>query len=124
MASPRYSKTKGRDAENAVVDYLRAQGFANVERRRLAGANDRGDLTGLPGVVVEVKAEKSYKVKEWLREAETERANDAADLGVVWAKIPGGTDPGQWVVMMTGETFVRECLRGWFGVVDAPTGPQ
>ena len=45
----------GTAAETAVVNYLRVNGFPHVERRRLRGAKDAGDLTGIPGLLVEVK---------------------------------------------------------------------
>ena len=51
------SKDTGTNAETAVATYLRSTGyFPNAERRALAGAYDRGDLTGIGDLVIEVKA--------------------------------------------------------------------
>lgn len=99
------SKAKGTAAETAVVTFLNNEGRPYVERRTLSGQNDRGDIAGIPGVVIEVKNEKSFKLSEWLKEAHVERDNDNAEVGVVWHKKRGTTDAGQWYVTMDGETF-------------------
>lgn len=100
------SKAKGTAAETAVVNYLKDEhNYLYVERRSLSGANDRGDIAGIPGVVIEVKAEKSLKLSEWLKEAEVERINDNANVAVVWHKRVGKGSPGEWYVTMTGNQF-------------------
>lgn len=88
-----------------MVEYLKYCGRPYVERRTLNGQHDRGDIAGIPGVVIEVKAEKSLKLAEWIKEAEAERENDDANVGVVWHKRVGKADPGQWYVTMTGDQF-------------------
>lgn len=108
------SKRKGTAAESAVVQYLQAMGFTQPERRTLAGAKDRGDIAGLPGVVIEVKNCARQELAGWVGEAETERDNDGASLGAVWHKRRGKGHPANWFVTMTGEQFVfllREFLQ-------------
>jgi len=73
------AKQKGTLAETAVADYLR-QTFPAVERRALAGVNDKGDVAGVPGCVIEVKNQRSYKIHDWMKETETERINAEVDL--------------------------------------------
>lgn len=99
------SKAKGTAAETAVVRFLRAAGFAQAERRTLSGAQDRGDIAGVPGVVIEVKNCARDQLPAWVAEAELERDNDRASLGVVWHKRRGTTDPGRWFVTMSGDQF-------------------
>lgn len=99
------SKRKGTAAETAVVQYLRASGFAQAERRSLNGAKDRGDIAGLPGVVIEVKNCARQELASWVNEAEAERDNDGASLGVVWHKMRGRGNPGDWFVTMSGAQF-------------------
>lgn len=99
------SKTKGTSWESAVVAHLRALGVQAAERRALGGNQDRGDIAGLPGVVIECKAEKSLHPAEWLREAEAERLNDGAVVGVVWAKRVGKTSPADGYVIMAPATL-------------------
>lgn len=103
-------KRRGTGWETAIVDYLRTQGFPYTERRALAGKADRGDIAGLPGVVIEAKNQARFDISEWLNEAETEKANDGAWLGVVWAKKRGKSSAGDGYVVMTGAQFA-ELLR-------------
>lgn len=99
------SKAKGTAAETAVVRFLQAAGFTQAERRTLNGAKDRGDIAGLPGVVIEVKNCARQELAAWVAEAERERDNDNATLGVVWHKRRGKTDPADWFVTMSGHQF-------------------
>jgi hypothetical protein len=101
------SKIKGTTWESAIVKHLRELGAAHVERRALAGAADRGDIAGLPGVVIEAKAENKINLAGWLAEAEAERVNDKADIGVVWAKRIGKTGAEHGYVIMTPASLVR-----------------
>jgi hypothetical protein len=77
------SKRKGTAFETDVVNYLRANGHPFAERRALKGARDCGDVTGVPGVVIEIKNVASMKLAEWCKEAATEAANDKVTRWVV-----------------------------------------
>jgi hypothetical protein len=99
------SKAKGTAAETAVVQYLQAAGFAQTERRALNGNLDRGDIAGIPGVVIEVKNCARQELPAWVAEAELERDNDNATLGVVWHKRRGKGSPRDWFVTMSGAQF-------------------
>lgn len=95
-------KQKGTAGESAVVSYLRTQGFPHCERLALQGGKDRGDITGIPGIVIEVKACQEYSFNGWLTEARTERDNAGADFGIVVAKprMVGTTRTGSWYALM------------------------
>ena len=101
------ARRKGTAWEGRIVDYLREHGAPHAERRALAGAKDRGDVAGVIGVVVEAKSAARLEFGAWLAEAEAERANDGADLAVVWAKRRGKASPGDAYAVMTGHTLVR-----------------
>lgn len=101
------SKAKGTAGETAIVATLIEEGWPHAERRALKGNLDRGDVAGLPGVMIEAKAEKSYDISGWLKEVAVEKANDNAAVGACWFKIRGKTDPRQWGVVMTGAQFVE-----------------
>ena len=105
------SKAKGTAAETAVVRYLQANGFPYVERRTLSGSQDKGDIAGIPGVVIEVKACARQELAAWMDEATIEAANASVAFGVVWHKRKGFTNPSQWYVTMDGETFIQFCLE-------------
>jgi hypothetical protein len=102
------SKQKGTLAETAVADYLR-QTFPAVERRALQGKFDTGDIAGVPGCVVEVKNQRSYKIHEWMKETETERINAEEELGILVIK-PNGigvSKVNQWWCVISLETITR-----------------
>ena len=104
---------KGPLFEAQVVAYLRENGFPHAERRVMGGSRDRGDVAGIPGLVIEDKNSPEYvrKLATWLDEANEEAANGAA-IGVVWHKRAGKGSPGDCYVTMDGRTFV-ELLKGW-----------
>lgn len=107
------AKRKGSSFEGQVANYLATALDCDIERRALAGTNDRGDISGLfingKRTVVECKAEKSLRVPEYLREAEAERQNDFAEFGVVVSKRRGvgEANMGDQLVLMTLDTFCR-----------------
>lgn len=78
MSNP--SKARGTAFESLVVGYLRANGFPAAERRALAGNTDKGDVAGIPGVVLECKAERSIDLAGSVDEARLEAANDCAPV--------------------------------------------
>jgi len=109
MSKQQYSKAKGRDAEKQVVQYLRANGYPNAERRRLMGAKDCGDVAGITGLVIEVKSEKKINLAGYMDELEVEVTNEEARdprlamlgvRGLVVIKRRGVTDPAKWYAVM------------------------
>jgi hypothetical protein len=114
VGSRAYNKAKGAKAENDVAGAYRDDGYEEADRRPRNGKNDRGDIGGVPHTCTEVKAEASYagKLSTWLTEAEVERQNAGAELGVVWHKRKGTTDPREWYVTMTGKTWLK-VLKGF-----------
>lgn len=99
------SKQKGTAAETAVVNWLKSKGRKHVERRALHGTNDRGDIAGIPGVVLEIKNHARMELSQWLSELEVEILNDKADTGVVIHKKKGTTDVGKWYATMPVEVW-------------------
>lgn len=101
-------KKIGTAAETAVARYLQANGFPHAERRALRGELDAGDITGCPGICIEVKGGEAAKgasdqlVAGWLAETETERVNAGADIGVLvlQRRGVGPANAGRWWVVM------------------------
>lgn len=82
MSTGRSSRVKGSAFEREVVAVLRANGHPHAERAYGAGrADDRGDIDGLPGFVIEAKACRALDLAGWMGEAVAEAAN--AGPGVV-----------------------------------------
>lgn len=111
------NKQRGTAWESAVVRFLQGVGFVHTERRALAGNKDRGDLAGIPGLVVECKHVARLDLSGWLDEAELERDNDRARYGAVWVKRKGTTNPGRSYVLMSGDDFGR-LLADAYGLAD------
>jgi hypothetical protein len=102
-------KMKGTMAESAVVSFLRTQGFPYAERLALQGGKDRGDITGIPGICIEVKNTQTYTLSSWLKEAMVEKENSGADFAFVAAKprLIGVTRVGMWMAAMMLSEFKR-----------------
>lgn len=109
------SKNLGTSAETAVVRWLRQNGFPQAERRALHGNVDLGDVTGIPGVVIEIKAGKAAETASdkqiglWVEETLVEQANAHADHGVLVVKRKG-----------KGEAQVGS----WWAIIRAPLGGE
>lgn len=108
------NKDRGTRWETAIVAFLIERGWVNVERRALQGTKDKGDIAGIPGVVIEAKSQARHSLSEWLTEAEKERVNAGALVGVAWIKRRGFTSAGKGYVLMSGDTFA-DLLKeaGW-----------
>lgn len=100
------AKQAGARFERVIADCLAEHVDDRIDRRVKAGAADKGDIGGVRThaghrVVIEAKDYGGkYLVGPWLEEAETERINDNAEIGLVIAKRRGVSDPLQQVVFM------------------------
>ncbi len=72
------SKQRGTAFETAVVDFLRTHGFPYAERRAQRGARDCGDIAGIIGWVLELKAHHAMDLGTWMGEAQKEAINDGS----------------------------------------------
>ena len=107
------AKARGSGFETAVLKYLRGNGF-DVERLRLAGREDEGDLVVKDGgtTILELKATRRLDTASGVRESLAERDNYAKHRGLdpheitpamVW-KVPGKSI-GQSLVILTLDEF-------------------
>lgn len=111
----------GKKYERDLLNYLREFGH-DVERLRLAGKEDEGDLLlrpkhvsgpweGPERYVIEAKREKGFHLAGWVREAETEADNYARHRDLL-------TPPGCLVVHHArgrhiGLSYVTTTLNEW-----------
>jgi hypothetical protein len=98
-------KRKGSAAELAVAKWLRKLGWIHAERSRAGWTDDRGDIDGMPGVVVEVKNEKRIDLPGYLRELEVEIANAQAWTGTVIVKRRGSMNVDDWYAVMPAKIW-------------------
>mgnify|MGYP006052360975 FL=1 len=114
------AKAAGAAFERAFAKFLAwALDDDRVEVRRTNGINDRGDISAVRTirggkVVIECKNYTSDRIQfqKWLAEAEVERGNDDAHIGVVAVKPRGSTDGADALIVMTGATFANLLLGG------------
>ena len=105
------AKAAGSSMERTVAEFLAFRlADDRIEVRKTNGSNDRGDITGvktLQGgrVVIECKNVTAMALPQWLREAEIERGNDDALIGVVAHKRHRTGNPADQYVTMTLDTF-------------------
>lgn len=139
-------KVIGTAGESAVVRYLKVSGFPHAERRALHGGADQGDITGVPGVCIEVKSGELAKtlppslISQWLRETEVERLNSHSDVGLLvmqrrgfgitrashwWAMLPSyvcmpvNLDPHSHVMMILADAVTILRRMGYGQAVDS-----
>lgn len=108
----------GKDTEQRLARYFRAEGWAGAERRVRTGFRnahrsvaDQGDLTGMPGLCIQAKSLRSKDkrhagsdpnaaaermVPTWLLEVEEQREASRSVLGLLVVRRWGTTDVGRW----------------------------
>jgi hypothetical protein len=64
------------------------------------------------------RAPPEIELAAWLDEAETERVNDGADVGVLWIKRRGRSSPGDGFVIMSGDALLQ--LLSAAGYIGSP----
>ena len=112
------AKKAGSSFETLVAEHL-AKKLANIfiERRARNGSKDRGDINGVSTVaggrvVIECKNVSRDNLPAWIKEAEIERQNDDAVVGVVVHKKHGSNKGGEQYVTMTLDSFAILLLGG------------
>ena len=91
-------KVRGMASQRIVADWFKANGFPFAES---TGAGRAGvDVTGMPGVAIEVKARRGFNLTGWLKQATSERRHG---LPVVIVR-PDGYGPAriaEWGCVLT-----------------------
>lgn len=116
-------KDKGTSAESMLAAHLRENGWPWAERRALNGAVDKGDITGCPGLVWEVKYTSGHiKMAEWIRETVQEQVNAKADHGILVVKYRGVGERNmdRWLAAMRAPEFRKLVAQTW--PIDPDTG--
>lgn len=101
------AKKAGTSWETAIVKALIDGGWVHAERRRLSGSRDRGDIAGVPGVVIEAKNTKAIDLAGAVNEAITEGVNANAAVAVAWIKRRGYSNANGGYVVMDGRQFMQ-----------------
>lgn len=111
-----YRKRRGRESEIAVAAHLAAiWPFAEP-----AGSGTPGrDITGTPGVQIEVKARRDLALPAWLRQA----ARHGQDLPILIVRPDGmGTERvGSWAAVLTLDDLTELLRQAGYGGQLIPT---
>lgn len=110
----RSAKQAGATFERAIADHLRnTLNTPTIDRKTRTGIRDTGDIANVTDshdrlIAIECK---NYGGKlnppQWLREAEGERKNYNAEVGIVIAKRRGTTNPEEQYVLMDVKTLTK-----------------
>lgn len=92
------SRDKGTRFETEVVRYLHEMGF-DCERRALAGALDKGDISGIPGWTLECKNERTITLAKYMDEVNYETVNARTPYGAAIVKRRNKGVADAYVVM-------------------------
>jgi len=109
----RAMRARGAAFEREVVRVLRAAGLVHAERSYGAGRpDDRGDIDGLPGYVVECKAHRALDLAGWMDEARREAARSGS-VPVVVVKRRGKPAEESYVVLRLADwaRVLRETMQ-------------
>jgi hypothetical protein len=100
-------KRKGSRAELDVARWLQTMGHHKAARIQAGTHDDTGDISGLPGIVVEVKDRMQHNWKEYFGQLATQIINADAYTGIIIVKRPGITDPGKWLAVMPAYEWIN-----------------
>lgn len=108
-----YRRRRGAETQRIVAHAWRQHGWPHAEPVG-AGAPGR-DLTGTPGVAVEIKARRDFDPAEWLRQAGRHRRY--RDVAVVVLRLDGSgaADVARWPVIVDQATLWRLLNEAGYG---------
>jgi hypothetical protein len=109
------AKRKGSQAERDVVLWLQANGYPYADRRVAGATLDKGDISGVLGVTIEVKNHKRMDLAGWVGELEVEMKNDNAWTGTVIHKRHGKSSVDEWYCTMPAKVWlalIRKAMGG------------
>ena len=101
------AKRKGSQAERDVVAWLKANGYPYADRRVAGATLDKGDISGVLGVTIEIKNHARLDLAGWLAELEVEMKNDNAWSGVVIHKRKGKGDVAEWYATLPAQLWLQ-----------------
>ena len=96
-------RRKGNEAERAVAQTLKDEGWAAVTSRAKNGTQDGYDIISDTPLAIEVKNHVRLDLSSWVTQA---RANADDKVPVVWHKKRGESSPLNWYVTMEGRALV------------------
>jgi len=115
MASSRVQR--GRQSEQLVADYLAQHGFPHAER--VAASLKGADVTGTPGIAVEVKSRTRLELGEWMKQA---AKRDGLPLLVVRLNGQGPAAIEDWPAILPFGLLVELLRNAGYGTPQEDCG--
>ena len=88
------SRRRGANAERAVVNWMRANGYPDARRYLAGDGRQPGDIDAIPGVCIEVKDRAASAWPTWEKQALAEAGPKR--IASVVRRERGNPDVGQW----------------------------
>ena len=104
----RTAQRKGRNAERELSLILNSYGF-DTEPAPPLNFGTIPDITGMPGLHVEVKRHEKICLTEWLRQAQTDSEKFHDGIAVVMHR----QNRQPWIVSMSLENFIEIYKKGF-----------
>lgn len=110
-------KHRGYASQRLVAEWFQRNGFPFAES---AGAGRPGvDVTGMPGVAIEVKARRLFNLTGWLKQAASEKRHGTPVVVV----RPDGYGPAriaEWAAILTLADYTELLRQAGFGNSNLP----
>ena len=107
MSPTQSRKHRGYKTQKIVADHLAARGWPFAES---AGAGRSGsDITGVPGLAIEVKARADFSPMAWVRQASL---NDGLPMVTFRPNGMGEASVGTWPVILRLTPYVGQAAIG------------
>lgn len=102
------AQRKGRNAEREFSELLNSYGFHTQPGQPL-NFGTCADVTGLPGIHLEIKRHEKTSLTEWLRQSQTDA--DKFHDGIPVVAHRRSRQP--WIISMTVENFIQLYKKGF-----------
>ena len=97
------SRTRGANAERAVVNYLKQQGWPHARRVLAGDGHQHSDIECWKDISIEIKDRSSSAWPSWREQAITQARPE--DVVVVMRRTRGITDVGRWPAQMPQDDY-------------------
>jgi hypothetical protein len=98
------SRNRGANAERAVVNYLKGQGWDHARRVLAGDGHQHSDIECWAGISIEIKDRTSSAWPTWRKQAVEQ--SRPGDLIVVTRRTRGTPDVGQWPAQMPQRDYI------------------
>ena len=96
------SKAKGGRGEREWAEFCREHGFTEARRGvQFKGGFDSPDVTGLPGIHIEVKRQERTQIQEWMKQSIRDSEGKAIPI------VAHRRNREEWLVTMRAEDWMR-----------------